>query len=315
MSKAIIRYKGREEWLAARGHGIGASEVGTILGLNPFETPYQLWRRKRGMDAPKEENFAMKAGHYLEDAVARFFADATGCTIIKNTVEDFTVVSREKPFMRVSPDRLYWPRGARHNEAAKELLECKTTQLEVDPDNLPQHWFCQLQYQLGVAEHKRGALAWLTRGREFGCKEIEFDAGFFAWMSAEVERFWTDCVIGGEEPPAYTAADVQLKYPAATEGKAVEADAQTEALCRELKGVKAEAAELEKRKREIEDAVKMAMGDAEKLTDTEGGTTLATWRTAKGPVKFNEKRFASEHPALYASYLTQSPGTRRFAVK
>lgn len=318
MSKAIIRYKDREEWLAARGQGIGASEVGTVLGLNPFETPYQLWRRKRGMDAPKEENFAMRAGHYLEDAVSRFYADATGCTIIKNTVEDFTVINREKPFLRVSPDRLYWPQGARHNEAGKAVLECKTTQLDVDADNLPQHWFCQLQMNMGVCECRRGALAWLTRGREFGCKDIEFDAEFFAWMSAEVERFWRDNVLGGEEPPAYTAADVQLKYPAATEGKEVEADARIETICRELKEVKAETAELEKRKREIEDAVKMAMGDAERLVSpADGGTpaTLATWRTSKGQLRFNEKRFASEHPVLYASYLTQSPGSRRFIVK
>ena len=71
----IIRPNTREEWLEVRKSGIGSSEVGTILGLNPFETPYQLWRRKLGMDSPKEENFAMKAGHYLEDAVSLFFRD------------------------------------------------------------------------------------------------------------------------------------------------------------------------------------------------------------------------------------------------
>ena len=59
MSTTIIRPKDREAWLQGRKQGIGSSEVGTILGLNPFETPYQLWRRKRGMDAPVEENEAM----------------------------------------------------------------------------------------------------------------------------------------------------------------------------------------------------------------------------------------------------------------
>ena len=69
MATTIIRPANREEWLTHRQEGIGSSEVATILGLNPWETPYQLWRRKKGLDAPKEETFAMKAGHYLEDAV------------------------------------------------------------------------------------------------------------------------------------------------------------------------------------------------------------------------------------------------------
>ena len=45
MSYTIIRPKDRNEWLEHRKSGIGSSEVATILGLNPWETPYQLWRR------------------------------------------------------------------------------------------------------------------------------------------------------------------------------------------------------------------------------------------------------------------------------
>ena len=61
MSYTIIRQKNREEWLKDRSCGIGSSEVATVLGLNPWETPLQLWRRKKGIDPPKAENFAMKA--------------------------------------------------------------------------------------------------------------------------------------------------------------------------------------------------------------------------------------------------------------
>ncbi len=81
MSTTIIRPKDRAEWLEYRKDGIGSSEVATILGLNPWETPfYQLWRRKKGWTPPSDETFAMKAGHYLEDAVSQFWADATGRT-------------------------------------------------------------------------------------------------------------------------------------------------------------------------------------------------------------------------------------------
>ena len=60
MSNTVLRPKTRDEWMKLRESGIGSSEVGTILGLNPYETPYQLWRRKVGIDPPKEQNFAMK---------------------------------------------------------------------------------------------------------------------------------------------------------------------------------------------------------------------------------------------------------------
>ena len=177
MATKVIRPQNREEWLKYRESGIGSSEVATIIGVNPWETPYQLWRRKMGLDAPKQENFAMKAGHYLEDAVAQFWKDETGCEIIKRSAIDWLIVNTEKPYMRVSPDRTYWLTGQPHNAQNKGILECKTTQLSIDPSDLPKHWFCQVQYQLGVAELQEGSLAWLCSGREFGYKNLSFVAG------------------------------------------------------------------------------------------------------------------------------------------
>lgn len=39
--------------------------------------------------------------------------------------------------------------------------------MDIEKENLPMHWFTQLQYQLGVAELEEGALAWLVAGRQF----------------------------------------------------------------------------------------------------------------------------------------------------
>ena len=144
MSTTIIRPKDRNEWLDYRRAGIGSSEIATIVGLNPYETPYQLWRRKIGLDEPKSETFAMKAGHYLEDAVSQFWSDATGRQIIKASAGDWIVRNDEKPFVQVSPDRTYWLDDNRNNDN-KGILECKTTQRVIDADDLPKTWFCQVQ--------------------------------------------------------------------------------------------------------------------------------------------------------------------------
>ena len=211
MSNQVIRPKDRTEWLKYRESGIGSSEVATIVGLNPWETPYQLWRRKKGLDPAKQENFAMKAGHYLEDAVAQFFKDETGCEIIKRSAIDWMIINTEKPYMRVSPDRTYWLNGLPHNAHNKGILECKTTQMSIDPEDLPKHWFCQVQYQLGVAELQEASLAWLCSGREFGYKNLTFVPDFFKWLCEEVDRFWNDYIQGDKEPDPQNAKDIFLK--------------------------------------------------------------------------------------------------------
>ena len=313
MSYTIIRPKNHEEWLQYRTGGIGSSEVGTILGLNKYETPYQLWRRKIGIDPPKAENNAMKAGHYLEPAVAQFFVDATGAKVIKASAGDWLMVNDDKPHMRVSPDRLYWADGDKHSAANKRILECKTTRMKVDEENIPYTWICQLTYQLGVAELERGALAWLTQGQDFGYKDIYFDKEFFAYITEEVERFWVDNILGKQEPAAINAEDILLKSPLHTEGKEIIADLDTLNRLSLVKKLKEEIEELEASRNDVINDLKLTIGDAESLVDSNG--TLITWKAPKPTNKFDEKRFKQEHPDLYEQYQTKVQGARRFLIK
>ena len=315
MKGTIIRPKSHDEWLAHRTQGIGSSEVGTILGLNPFETPYQLWRRKKGFDPPKAENFAMKAGHYLEDAVSRFYADETHRDIIKRSAGDWIIYDPAMPYLRVSPDRLFWvDAAARKNEDNKGILECKTTQLTIDADNLPLHWFAQLQYQLGVAGYREGALAWLTMGREFGHKDIIFDEQFYTYLADQVTEYWERYIVGTEEPPAYNVDDVVVKYAKHTDGKFITASADVIAATVRLKDINAQLNALKKEKDEMEASIKMAISDAEGLVD-DTGKTIATWKAAKESQTFDTKRFSIEHPEEYAEYVVTKAGSRRFLLK
>lgn len=312
--KKVIKYGSRAAWLQARTHGIGASEAGTILGLNPWETPYQLWRRKKGIDPPKQENFAMVAGHILEDAVAQFYERESNCHIIKASTDDYTILNTDAPYLRVSPDRTFWRLGVKHNEASKSILECKTTQMQIDPDDLPKHWFCQLQMNLGVGEYQNGALAWLTAGREFGYRDIDFDPEFFGWMRDEITRFWLDYVVGDKEPPAYTAADVLLKSPLSKEGKTVEATDEILEMLAKLKSIKEQGKQLETEQKELEDGLKMFFGDAESII-APNGKTLATWKSPRPSEKFDAKAFQAEHPDACVPYLKSVQGARRLLIK
>jgi putative phage-type endonuclease len=313
MSNTVIRPKDRNEWLQYRQSGIGSSEIATIVGLNPWETPYQLWRRKRGLDPAKEETFAMKAGHYLEDAVAQFWHDETGQDIIKSSAGDWLIRDNDRTYLQVSPDRTYWLAGQPRNNQNKGILECKTTQMSIDGDDIPKHWFCQVQYQLGVAGYKQGSLAWLCSGREFGYKNLELVPDFFGWLVEEAEKFWRDNIQGGAEPAATNVADVLLKYNRHTDGKIVETSDEVFEAYRQLKDVKKELDAIEKRKEELEAKLKMGFGDAEALSY--GGQTIATWKAPKASEKFDAKAFQAAHPDLAKPFIVPTQGARRLLLK
>lgn len=312
MATTIIRPANREEWLTHRQEGIGSSEVATILGLNPWETPYQLWRRKKGLDAPKEETFAMKAGHYLEDAVSMFWHDETGRDIIKRSAIDWLILNADKPYMRVSPDRTYWLSDSRKN-SDKGILECKTTQMTIDEEDLPKHWFCQLQYQLGVAELEQGSLAWLCSGRQFSYKDIALVPDFFQWIEEEVTKFWVDNIQGNIEPDATSVADVLLKYNRHTDGKIIEVTDDIYTAVNDLKALKEQIAQLDEQKDSLEEKIKLGFGDAEAISY--GGQTIATWKAPKPSEKFDAKAFAKAHPDLAKEFTAPYQGARRFLIK
>lgn len=312
MNTNIIKPSSREEWLEVRKSGIGSSEVATILGLNPYETPYLLWRRKIGLDAPKTETFAMKAGHYLEDAVSRFWSDETGREVIKSSAGDWIIRDPDKPFLQVSPDRTFWL-GASRSPSAKGILECKTTQRQIDAEDVPAYWYCQVQYQLGVARLESGSLAWLSAGREFGYKDIAFDAEFYAWMVEEIEKYWTTNIVGGVEPEATAVADIVKKYTVHTIGKTVEASDEVFQVYTELKSVREEMDDIATRREELENKIKMAFGDAEALTRQ--GVTLATWKAPKPSLKFDAKAFEKANPTLAKEFTVQAQGARRLLIK
>lgn len=312
MSTTIIRPKDRNEWLDYRRAGIGSSEIATIVGLNPYETPYQLWRRKIGLDEPKSETFAMKAGHYLEDAVSQFWSDATGRQIIKASAGDWIVRNDDKPFVQVSPDRTYWLDDNRSNDN-KGILECKTTQRAIDADDLPKTWFCQVQYQLGGAEIQQGSIAWLTAGREFGYQDLTLVPDFYAWLVEEAERFWVDNVMGGKEPDCANVQDVLIKFNRHTDSKVIEVGDEIMQAYNQLKDVRAEISKLEEQKEALEAKLKMGFGDAEAISY--GGNTLATWKAGKDSEKFDAKAFQADHPELAKQYTKSVKSSRRFLLK
>lgn len=63
------------EWHMIRSEGIGGSEVGTIMGLNQYESAYALWAKKCGLiPTPALDNWAIRFGKAFEEPILDLFA-------------------------------------------------------------------------------------------------------------------------------------------------------------------------------------------------------------------------------------------------
>lgn len=273
MKPRIIRPTSHDEWLKAREEGIGASEVGAVIGVSPWDTPFSIYLKKTHQVEPEPENQAMKLGHMLEPVVAQLWEEATGEKVIKASAADIIYVHPEYDFMRATPDRVV--RGR------KKLLEIKTTVTNIDPEDLPTHWLAQCIYQQYVTGIHDCDLAWLVSGRYFGYANIPYDPEFAEFIAERVKEFWYDCVIGGKEPDLISVNDFAMK--GSDPGSTIDADEET--LSHIISAVKlnADIAAAEAARDAHKDAVKLYMGESETLTVN--GKAIATWKTgARGRI-------------------------------
>lgn len=266
MKPIIIKPKDHAEWLAEREKGIGASEVAAVVGLSPWETPYSLWLRKTGQVPPIEENFAMRRGHYLEDAVVQWWQDETGEKVIKASAADIIYVHPEYDFMRATPDRIV--RGR------KKMLEVKSTAGYMG-EEIPDYYLAQCIYQMYVTGIHEEELIYIQGDLTFGRFNVQYDAEFAEFIAQKVKEFWNDCVIGGKEPECITVSDFTLK--GSDPGTSVEADKEALAQILSLRTLLVDHKVKEKDIEAYKDSIKLFMGENESLTHD--GKVLATWKT------------------------------------
>lgn len=304
MAVTIIRPNTHEEWLELRATGIGSSDIGTILGQNPFETPYQLWLRKTGQLPRKEETIEMQLGHLLEPAVASLYEQATGNIVQTDTEGDWCARNDKKEFLIASPDRIC-------TSATGEdiLLELKTTRRAVDREHLPKSWVCQVQYLMYVTEIKTGALAWLKDGHEFDYIPMKRNDDFLDIIIPRIEHFWEHCVKKGNAPEPINGEDIALMFPQSVAGKVASASDEIRNSYDRLIELQKTIRDLTAEKNEIIDTMKLATGDAEKLMY--GDKLLGSFRrgTTKSEEVFDVKSFKEQYPDLYSQFTKEYMST------
>src|SRR5690606_8701278 len=163
---------GPAAWLAARQGGIGGSEIGALMGLSEYETPFSVWNTKINGEKDLSDVPAVEWGHRLEEVVAAKTADEVG-----NLTHRFgggLWAARDRDILRVTPDRFATrPRSWK----AVGVIECKTAGDDADwrsgsitrggqgDGAAPMGYQAQVQWQRGILGLERGRLGGLVLGR------------------------------------------------------------------------------------------------------------------------------------------------------
>ena len=307
----------REEWLTVRKGGIGSSDAGAAVGLNPYQSPLELWMIKTGRDGglPKvdanDETSPMYWGTLLEPIVAAHYTKRSG-----NRVRRINAVlqhpDRDKAWMLANIDREVV--GA----SDVQILECKTAGefgARLWRDGVPEYVVCQVQHQLAVTGKAAADVCVLICGQEIRIYRIERDDALIARLIELERQFWR-YVEMDEPPPAdgSDSADIALRclYPQdAGNTLDLTQDRDLSATFADLVAVRDEISRREKIEAELRQKIQQRMADASRAVFETGAVSFKRSKDSSG---VDMAKLLQAQPDLLQRYPLTKPGSRRFLI-
>lgn len=150
----MYRFETRDEWLEARKKYIGGSDVSCILGYNPWKTNVQLYREKKGLVMPDDlsDNPLVQYGTKAEEHIRALFAlDHQELKV--GYVPENSWRNTKYPFAACSLDG--WSVDEKNRTGILEIKTATITsalQSQKWKDRVPDNYYCQVLYYLGVTE-------------------------------------------------------------------------------------------------------------------------------------------------------------------
>lgn len=172
---------------------VGASELGAVLGCDPYTTPLQLYRRKRGLDPAPEQSAAMAVGLALEGPVVALAREAIPLVVRRNRL---TFMHPDLPLF-ATPDAFVAP---------DRILEAKVVGLWTArdwDDDPPCSVHLQVQGQLMVTGRSAGYVAALV-GTDLRLWTCEARPDTQATIADAVRTFVRDHLEPGVPPDPLT---------------------------------------------------------------------------------------------------------------
>ncbi|MFL0197794.1 YqaJ viral recombinase family protein [Clostridium sp. WILCCON 0269] len=296
------------EWLKSRQQGIGGSDAGAILGVNKYKTPFQVYADKtEEITEPSEQSEAAYWGTIFEDNVAREFTKRTDKKVRRRNA---ILQNIEYPFMIANVDRVV--------VGENSVLECKTTgawnSKEWVDEEIPANYLIQVNHYMAVAGYEKAYICVLIGGQRYLYKEIERDEELIQILIQEEKDFWENHVLKRVPPPldGSSAAEKYLKgrFKDSSQELTVNLRSEYKDKISDYFELKNTIKNLESQAKEIENNIKLELGEAE---IGYAHKYEIDWKSITSN-KFDNKRFKKDHPELFKQYLSTS-SYRKFSIK
>lgn len=256
---------------------ISGTDIGAILGFNPYMTTYDVWlKRKYGLTKPSDNKYT-EWGIRLERMIAEKYCENHTCKKRKGRqildgnysgTPDFTItlddIEIQKKILK-DVEYLLKPSAKHKIIKTKWGLEIKTA--STCWTEVPKHYELQCRWYMMLTGLPRWDLAVLSNGKDY--KEFTFnrDLKIEAQMKADADDFIKRYLLGDEEP--FNPECKQI-------GGDWINDPNMETVIDTLNRDKQEMTNLEYKVKQGEDAIKERLGSTRGL---KAGKYSATWST------------------------------------
>ncbi len=175
---------------------IGGSDISGILNISDYTSPLCVWDQKvNGYKAVETE--ACYFGKRLESFVKHEFRKKNkDLKVLKGDL----LTDEIREYLTGSPDGY-----AVDANGEVSILELKTTNeymKKVWDNGVPDHYYAQVQWYMGLADVKKAYVACFAGGNKYYQYEVPFSQEFYDDAVAKAVRFWERYVIVGEMPAA-----------------------------------------------------------------------------------------------------------------
>lgn len=313
---------------------VTGTRFATILGLNPWSTPFEMWCAiTKTYEKPFEDTIYTIAGKTIEPKQAEYMKKSYGMDLI-TPIDRYGQDYFNKTWGDFFPENPYfggmWDYlGVDENGTVDTVLEMKTTKRIEDWQNdAPEYYALQAAlyaYLLGVDNVIMVASFLEEKDYEDPSKfvpnikntiTVEFKVSErypdFERMVAEVKSWWGEYVTGGISPVYDEKKDAEILAALRTHN--LTPDTDIDALIKEAEGLKKEVdmtaaaiADKEKRLKEISDIIKehamTQFRDGDKKVEIKGSTY--TWTVSRSETTTIDKK-ALEADGLLEKYQKKS---------
>jgi putative phage-type endonuclease len=278
---------GSPRWHEVRAQGVGGSEVGTICGLNKWESAFTLWAKKSGKisdQIPQSE--PMEWGSRLESVILEKFVDSHPELEVWDDAGTWQHSADE--WAHANPDGIY-----QRQDGAYGIIEIKTAAYPDDWQLLPQgvvgassgvprYYLTQVQHYLRVFGFKEAIVCALFSGNKYREYLVEADEFQQSVDRDQVLRFMSSIETGVApdwDGSTSTYETVRVMNPEITDDEVELGD-----LAERLIYAHAEFGECEKALNALKSQVLDAMGYAKKgLFDGDVVVTRQAGRNGASP--------------------------------